>query len=154
VYFPRQIRRDADGNVHLHLQRHEVALRRELLDELEALLEDPDDPALRRLFPPAHADRESEEQYRSLVGDQLLSGRTKALATVRDTLGTNTLDADQADAWLRALNDLRLVLGTRLDVSEEIDYEELDLEDPRGRELAIYGYLSWLQEQLVEALAG
>jgi hypothetical protein len=154
VYFPRQIRRDADGNVHLHLQRHEVALLRELLDELEALLEDPDDPALRRLFPPAHADRESEEQYRSLVGDQLLSGRTKALATVRDTLGTNTLDPDQADAWLRALNDLRLVLGTRLDVGEEIDYEELDLEDPHGRELAVYGYLSWLQEQLVEALAG
>jgi Domain of unknown function (DUF2017) len=154
VYFPRQIRRDADGNVRLHLQRHEVALLRELLDELESLLEDPEDPALRRLFPPAHADHENEEQYRSLVGDQLLSGRTKALATVRDTLGTNTLDPDQADAWLRALNDLRLVLGTRLDVSEEIDYAELDLEDPHGRELAVYGYLSWLQEQLVEALAG
>ena len=154
MYFPRQIRRDAEGNVRLHLQRHEVALLRELLDELEALLEDPEDPALRRLFPPAHTDRESEEQYRSLVGDQLLSGRTKALATVRDTLGTNTLDPDEADAWLRALNDLRLVLGTRLDVSEEIEYEGLDLEDPRGRELAVYGYLSWLQEQLVEALAG
>jgi Domain of unknown function (DUF2017) len=154
VYFPRQIQRDVDGTVRLHLQPHEVALLRELLDELETLLEDPDDPALRRLFPPAHTDRENEEQYRSLVGDQLLSGRTKALATVRDTLGMNTLDPDQADAWLRALNDLRLVLGTRLDVSEEIDYEELDLEDPHGRELAVYGYLSSLQEQLVEALAG
>ena len=152
--FPRQIQRDADGNVRLHLQRHEVALLHELLDELEALLGDPEDPALRRLFPPAHTDRESEEQYRSLVGDQLLTGRTKALATVRDTLGTNTLDPDEADAWLRALNDLRLVLGTRLDVSEEIDYGGLDLEDPHGRELAVYGYLSWLQEQLVEALAG
>ena len=136
----------------LHLQPHEVALLRELLDELEALLEDPEDPALRRLFPPAHTDRESEEQYRSLVGDQLLSGRTKALATVRDTLGRETLDPDEADAWLRALNDLRLVLGTRLDVSEEIDFEKLDLKDPRGRELAVYGYLSWLQEQLVESL--
>jgi hypothetical protein len=154
VHFPRQIQRDADGNVRLHLQRHEVALLRELLDELEGLLEDPEDPALRRLFPPAHSDRGSEEQYRSLVGEQLLSGRTKALATVRDTLGTNTLDPAEADAWLRALNDLRLVLGTRLDVSEEIDYDGLHLEDPHGRGLAVYGYLSWLQEQLVEALAG
>ena len=152
MHFPRQIQRDVDGNVRLRLQPQEAALLRELLDELEERLEEPDDPALRRLFPPAHADRESEEQYRSLVGDQLLSGRTKSLATVRDTLGSDTLDPDEADAWLRALNDLRLVLGTRLDVSEEIDFEELDLQDPRGRDLAVYGYLSWLQEQLVEAL--
>jgi len=154
VFFQRRIQRDVDGKVRLHLQPHEVALLRELLDELETLLEDPEDSALRRLFPPAHMDRENEEQYRSLVGDQLLAGRRKALATVRDTLGRDTLAPEEADAWLRAFNDLRLVLGTRLDVSEEIDYEELDLEDPHGRELAVYGYLSWLQEQLVEALAG
>jgi hypothetical protein len=50
------------------------------------------------------------------------------------------------------LNDLRLVLGTHLDVTEDIDYENLDPREPRGRDLAVYGYLSWLQEQLVEAL--
>ncbi len=72
---------------------------------------------------------------------------------MRDTLGKDTLDADEADAWLRALNDLRLVLGTRLDVTEDLDYENLDLNEPRGRDLAVYGYLTWLQEQLVEALA-
>jgi hypothetical protein len=152
VHFPRQIQRDVDGTVRLYLQPHEVALLRELLSELETLLEDPEDPALRRLFPPAHTDRENEEQYRSLVGDQLLTGRMKALATVRDTLGRDTLAPDEADAWLRALNDLRLVLGTRLDVTEDLDFEKLDVNDPRGRELAIYGYLSWLQEQLVESL--
>jgi Domain of unknown function (DUF2017) len=138
--------------VRLNLDEHELLLLRELLDELAGLLDDPDDPALRRLFPPAYSDRASEEQYRSLVRDQLLGGRSKALATVRDTLGEESLDLDQAEVWLRALNDLRLVLGTRLDVGEEIDYGRLDLNDPRGRELAIYGYLSWLQEQLVEAL--
>jgi hypothetical protein len=152
VSFPRQIQRDVDGRVRLHFPPHEVALLHELLDDLETLLEDPEDPALRRLFPPAHTDRENEEQYRSLVGDQLLSGRTKALATVRNTLGRDTLAPDEADAWLRALNDVRLVLGTRLDVSEEIDWEAVDLQDARGRDLAVYGYLSWLQEQLVEAL--
>lgn len=151
--FPRQIERDPDGGVWLRFREDEVLLLRELLAELEVLLEDPDDPALRRLFPPAHDDRESEEQYRSLVRDQLVAGRSQALAAVRKTLRRDKLSADEADAWLRALNDLRLVLGTRLDVSEDIDYEELDLNEPRGRDLAVYGYLSWLQEQLVEALA-
>jgi len=152
VFLPRQIERDAAGGVRLHFREDEVLLLRELLAELAALLEDPDDPALRRLFPPGHADREREEQYRSLVRDQLVAGRSNALAAVLDTLGRETLSPDEADAWLRALNDLRLVLGTRLDVTEEIDYEELDLHEPQGRELAVYAYLSWLQEQLVEAL--
>jgi Domain of unknown function (DUF2017) len=153
VFFPRQIERGQDGGVRLRFNEGEVLLLRELLDELEALLEDPDDPALRRLFPQAHDDPESEEQYRSLVRDQLLAGRSKAVAVVRDTLGKETLDAEEADAWLRALNDLRLVLGTRLDVTEDLDYENIDLNEPRGRDLAVYGYLTWLQEQLVEALA-
>jgi hypothetical protein len=134
------------------LDRHEQLLLTELLDELEGLLDDPDDPELRRLFPPAYSEPTDDEQYRSLVRDQLVSGRSKALATVRATLSSDTLDADQADQWLRALNDMRLLLGTRWDVTEQLDYGKLDLDEPRGRELAVYGYLSWLQEQLVEAL--
>jgi Domain of unknown function (DUF2017) len=153
VFFPRQIERGADGGVRLRFNEGEVLMLRELLDELEGLLEDPDDPALRRLFPQAHDDPESEEQYRSLVRDQLVTGRSKAVAVVRETLGNETLDIDEADAWLRALNDLRLVLGTRLDVTEDLEYENIDLNEPRGRDLAVYGYLTWLQEQLVEALA-
>ena len=136
----------------LNFEEQELLLLRELLAELEVLLEDPDDPAVRRLFPPAHDDRESEEQYRSLVRGQLRGGRAEALATVRRTLGHETLNPKEADAWLRALNDLRLVLGTRLDVTEDIDFEGLDPRDPRGRDLLVYAYLSWLQEELVEAL--
>jgi hypothetical protein len=153
VYLPRQIERDPAGGVRLRFSEDEVLLVSELLGELEVLLEDPDDPAVRRLFPPAHTEPESEEQYRSLVRDQLVAGRSKALETVRETLGRETLSAEEADAWLRALNDLRLVLGTRLDVTEDMDYENLDPREPRGRDLAVYVYLSWLQEQLVEALA-
>ena len=151
MLFHRQIRGDGD-RVRLSLNAGEQLLLRDLLDQLEPLLADPDDPALRRLFPPAYSDDESDEQYRSLVRDQLVTGRAKALATMRATLGSDTLDLEQADAWLRALNDLRLVLGTRLEVSEEVDYEDLDVEEPRGRDLAVYGYLAWLQEQLVDAL--
>ena len=149
---PRQFQRKED-RVRVRLDRHEQLLLTELLDELEGLLDDPDDPELRRLFPPAYSEPTDDEQYRSLVRDQLVSGRSKALATVRATLSSDTLDADQADQWLRALNDMRLVLGTRWDVTEDLDYGKLDVDEPRGRELAVYGYLSWLQEQLVEALA-
>jgi len=148
----RQVEPNPTGGVRLHFREEEVLLLRELLADLDALLEDPGDPALRRLFPPAHADREHEEQYRSLVGDQLVRGRCDALAAVSDTLGSERLGPEEADAWLRTLNDLRLVLGTRLDVTEDIDFEEVDLSEPRGRDLAVYGYLSWLQEQLVDAL--
>jgi uncharacterized protein DUF2017 len=147
-----KIERDPTGGVRLNFDEGELLLLRELLGELEALLEEPDDPALRRLFPPAHDDRESEKQYRSLVRDQLLGGRAEALAVVRGTLGRETLSPKEADAWLRALNDLRLVLGTRLDVTEDTDFDALDPRDPRSRDLAVYAYLSWLQEELVEAL--
>ena len=136
----------------VRLDRHEQVLLGELLDELDGLLDDPDDPELRRLFPPAYSEPTDDEQYRSLVHDQLVSGRSKALSTVRRTLRNDELDRDEADQWLRALNDLRLVLGTRWDVTEQMDYGKLDLDEPRGRELAVYGYLSWLQEQLVESL--
>jgi hypothetical protein len=151
VFSRSQFERKGDV-VRVSLDRHEQLLLTELLDELEGLLDDPDDPGLRRLFPPAYSEPTDDEQYRSLVRDQLVSGRSKALATVRATLSSDTLDADQADQWLRALNDMRLVLGTRWDVTEQLDYGKLDLDEPRGRELAVYGYLSWLQEQLVEAL--
>jgi Domain of unknown function (DUF2017) len=151
VFARRQFERKGD-RVHLRLDVHERLLLSDLLDELERLLDDPDDPELRRLFPPGYSDRVDDEQYRSLVRDQLVSGRSKALATVRETLAGETLEVDQAEQWLRALNDMRLVLGTRWDVTEQLDYGKLDLDEPRGRELAVYGYLSWLQEQLVEAL--
>jgi len=151
VFVPRQIRRKGD-RVRISLDAHEQGLLREFLDQLEPLLAEPDDPSLRRLFPPAYSDEQSDDHYRSLVRDQLVRGRARSLATMRDTLGSDAIDLDQADEWLRALNDLRLVLGTRLEVSEDLDYESIDLDTPRGRDLAVYGYLAWLQEQLVEAL--
>jgi hypothetical protein len=151
VFLPRQIRRKG-GRVRLYLDQHEQDLLRGLLDQLEPLLVDPDDPSMRRLFPPAYSDEKSDEQYRSLVRRQLVNGRARSLATMRETLAAESLDLAQADEWLRALNDLRLVLGTRLDVTEEVDYGRLDLNEPRGRDLAVYGYLAWLQEQLVDAI--
>jgi uncharacterized protein DUF2017 len=143
-----------DGGIRLRLSPDERALLVGLTGELRALLEvEPDDPSLRRLFPPAY-DREADQRaYLELIGDSLLDGRREALAVLEQTADREQLTAEEADAWLRALNDLRLVLGTRLDVQEDTFASEPDLTDPRGQALAVYGYLSWLQEQLVEALS-
>jgi hypothetical protein len=143
-----------DGGVLLHLSQEERALLVGLTGELGALLEGtPDDPSLRRLFPPAYDDEADESAFRELTSDSLLDGRREALDLLALTADREQLSADEADAWLRALNDLRLVLGTRLDVQEDTFASEPDLNDPRGHALAIYGYLSWLQEQLVAALS-
>jgi hypothetical protein len=148
-----RIKRGRGGEVRLRLPQDERELLRVLCAQLRERVDDePDHPDLRRLFPPAHAeDPEAEAEYRHLVGSQLDAGRERALATVEATIGNGTLDADEAESWLTVLNDLRLVIGTRLDVTEDLDWN-LDPNDPRTPELGVYGYLSWLQEQLVEAL--
>ena len=146
--------RGKGGEVRLRLSRDERSLLAGLAEELRALLDGaPGDPSLRRLFPPAYDEDKDERAYRDLMGGELLDGRRAALDLVAETVDRDRLSAEEADTWLRALNDLRLVLGTRLDVQENTFAEEPDLNDPRGHALAIYAYLSWIQEQLVEALS-
>ena len=143
------LERTSDGGILLRLTREERTLLTGLAGELRSLLDGiPGDPSLRRLFPPAYEDEQDERAYRDLTGGALLDGRREALELLAATAQKDRLSGEEADAWLRALNDLRLVLGTRLDVQEGTL-----LDDPRTPELAIYGYLSWLQEQLVAALS-
>jgi hypothetical protein len=147
----RRIESTGDGSFALRLPEDERALLRVLPVELRTLLEArPDDPGLRRLFPPAYDDEQEEAAYRELMGSELLDGRRRALDVLAETAKAERLTGEQALAWLTALNDLRLVLGTRLDVSDESLLEVAE-DDPRA--LALYAYLSWLQEQLVEALS-
>jgi hypothetical protein len=146
--------RAAEGGVELRLSREEQTLLVGLAAELRSLLEgETGDPSLRRLFPPAYDDEQDEDAYRALMGAELLDGRREALELLARSAEQERLSAGEADAWLRALNDLRLVLGTRLDVREDTLLDELRPDDERAAGLAIYGYLSWLQEQLVAALA-
>jgi hypothetical protein len=150
----RRIERARDGSYALRLPAEERELLRQLPDELGTMLEvAPEDPALRRLFPHTYEDEQDEDAYREVVGDELLSGRRRALQVVAETADADRLTPEQAQSWLTALNDLRLVLGTRLDVKEEELLSDLRPDDPRAPDLALYAYLSWLQEQLVEALS-
>lgn len=155
MYSAKPIERTRDGDFRLRLSDGERALLRQLPATVESLLAGgADDPALRRLFPPAYADDpEADAEFQRLMRDELLGGRVQALRLLAETADRDRLTADELDLWLGALNDLRLVLGTKLDVTEETFAVELDPRDPRGEELALYAYLSWLQEHAVEAAA-
>jgi hypothetical protein len=150
-----RIERTREGDFRLRLPPAERELLRRLPAELRDLLAaNPADPDLRRLFPPAYEDDAGEAEYRRLMRADLVEGRRQALCVLQETIDNDRLSLDEAEAWLTALNDLRLVLGTRLNVSEDTLLHGLDPREPRARELALYAYLSGLQEELVAALGG
>jgi hypothetical protein len=150
------IQRTRTGEYRLRLNDDERNILRSLAGELEALLgADPDDPSLRRLRPPAFEnDDESEREFRALMGPELDEGRLASLRVLADTASRERLDAEELDRWLAALNDLRLVLGTRLDVPEDVFAAGFDPGAPDAYELAVYAFLTWLQEAAVEAASG
>jgi hypothetical protein len=140
------------GRYELRLPDEERELVRQLLGELRTLLSfGGDDPRLRRLYPSAYADDEEHEaEYRRLTREELESGRLAALATVERTTDAQHLSADELTAWMHAVNALRLVLGTMLDVDEE-DPFDIDPADPDARSYMLYGYLGILLEEIVQA---
>jgi Domain of unknown function (DUF2017) len=112
------------------------------------------DPSAGRLFPPAYEDDpELNAEYVGLVHDELLNGRLRALQVMEETIDAERLDEEQLSAWLGALNDLRLVLGTQLEVTEDDHGTELSDDDPQSPRYALYHYLGWLESQAVDALA-
>jgi hypothetical protein len=150
---PRRVQRTRSGQYRLRLPPQEREILRSLPRQLRELL-DTDDPALRRLFPPAYEDDpDRQAEYEGLVSPELTRDRLDALAIVERTVDASRLTEEEITAWLGALNDLRLVLGTRLDVTEELYEEGLPEGDPRSPAFALFAYLGWLEEQIVEALA-
>ena len=140
------IRRAGDG-YRVGLHENERALLRELCGELEELLRAGAAPG--RLFPSAYRDdEEAAAEYERLVRPGLEEGKLAALRTLAATAEAPRLDEETAQTWLRALNDLRLVLGTRLDVRE--DDSALRLREPG---YAVYAWLSWLEGELIEAVS-
>jgi len=143
----------ADGSYAVELEPHEVKLLQSLAAELEALVET-DDPAVTRLFPSAYPDdRDAEEEYRRLARDSLVSGSMERLRVLRTSAGTALLSHDDAEAWCAALNDLRLVLGERLGVTEDLYESGIAFDHPDAVQLSVYGWLTWLQACVVDALA-
>jgi hypothetical protein len=149
-----RVKRKGTNRYRVRLRPNEQVLMRRLVAQMrEQLMTSSDDPTLRRLFPPAYAnDAERDAGYQVLTRDELLEARLAALDEVEATIDHGgDLDQSQLTAWMTTLNSLRLVIGTRLDVDEEIP--DLDPDDPQAPAYAVYEYLGWLLSQVVDALA-
>ena len=140
----------------------------DLFDDLEKMFSEtaqepprtPADPVLARLLPDAYRDDpQAAGEFRKYTESSLREAKKYFAQTLLDTLpdegGRVKLTAEQARDWMRALNDVRLMFGVRLEVTE--DFEEqlaaLNPEDPKVAAFEVYGWLGAVQESLVQALA-
>jgi hypothetical protein len=136
-----------------------------VLDDLEKIFDEdaratPEDPALARLLPDAYQDDpQAAGEFRKYTESSLREAKKYFAQTLLDTLppdgGRIKLTGDQARDWLRALNDVRLMFGVRLEVTEDFEGQLASLgpEDPRVAAFEVYGWLGAVQESLVQALA-
>jgi hypothetical protein len=155
--FSRRVKRLGPDRYRIQLPEQEREVLRSLVPQLRELLTT-DDPSLTRLFPTAYPDDpERDAGYQALVRDELLEKRFASLDVLEATIdaadGRRELSGDELSAWMLALNDLRLVLGTRLDVTEDDDAGDIDPSDPDAPAWAIYHYLAMLLTFVVDALA-
>jgi Domain of unknown function (DUF2017) len=123
--------------------------------------EAPTDPVLARLLPDAYQDDpEAAGEFRKFTESSLREAKKYFAQTLLETVppkgGRVKLTADQARDWMRALNDIRLMFGVKLNVTEDFEeqLEKLDPQDPRFAAFQVYGWLGAVQESLVRAIMG
>ena len=162
--FDPPIERTDDG-IALRIPADERSLLLRLLDELSQILhaQASDDDTVEssitaRLNPSVYDDAERSEEYHRLMADELLSSRMNAIDTVRQALSRDAPRFDErgANAFMRSLNTIRLVLGTMLGITEDDEEEDEAYEGEEGPqespEHQLYGYLSWLLEWTVRSM--
>lgn len=122
------------------------------------------DPVVERLYPRAYLDpteEQAESEWQRLVHDDLVTARRRALEVVELSLAKGEaergrvrieLSVEEAEAWLSVLNDARLTLGIRLEVTEELDPMSVDPDDPLAAAYSVYWWLGLMEEDLVAAL--
>jgi len=166
----------------LHLEEIEIEILRSLVRQLVDFVgvpADPDadplavmvgidpdaapseDPALLRLLPNAFPDDdEASSEFRRFTERELRDAKVRNAGAVGQSLeggpGVLEIDADLVPAWLGFLNDTRLIIGARLDVTED-NHEELAAlpdDDPRAALFGMYGWLTYLQESMVQLMLG
>lgn len=151
------VKRSRRGGFSLRIPAAEREVLATLPGTLRSLLVsgDAEDPAVRRLYPSAFPDdEEASTEFASIVHDDLLEQRLAAIDTMERTVHAEHLTEDELVAWLAALNDLRLVLGTRLAVTEEATAADFAGDPGSESGYELYRYLSYLEEYVVRALSG
>lgn len=119
----------------------------------------PDDAVLLRLLPNAYSDPVESAEFRRYTESTLRAKKREHAMHMRSHLveedeSTISFNEQGAQAWVGAMNDIRLALGVRLKVEDNsYDYFELlSPEDPMQAVFAVYSWLGWLQESLVNTL--
>ncbi len=115
----------------------------------------PDDPALRRLLPDAYDDAEGAAEFRRLTDADLRAEKAANLRRIIDGAtaagGVVRINPDEVDPWLSGINDIRLVIGERLAITDDGDHlDDLDDGDPRLPALAIYHWLTDMQGWILQ----
>ncbi|MGQ0615739.1 MAG: DUF2017 family protein [Acidimicrobiia bacterium] len=151
----RRVRRGREGMFQVRLPDIERDLLLSLVGQLRELLVAGEPDGLERLFPPGYAnDEERNREWSAITHDELLDKRLASLDLVEKTASAREVDEAGLTAWMAAVNDLRLVLGTRLGITEDDDgLAELGAEDAGGAAPAVYAYLTQLLGEIVYALA-
>jgi len=139
----------------VRLGKHERNLLVELVRQSRTLLETEDpssDPAVARLFPAAYRDDPLRNlEYETGLGGAPRSGKLQALDTVERTANARALSEEDFLTWMGVVNDLRLVLGTRIEVTEESTEEDFAAGGPRDG-YHVYQFLGWVQQEMLFAL--
>lgn len=154
IRFRAPIRRDGDAFV-VALSPDEADIVRRLLAELgELLTSDEPTPLTERLFPVVHPDDpEQEAEYQRWMRPDLVQSKLSAIASVEAALDADGhLDEAGMIAFMQGVNSVRLVLGTMLGLTDDVQPDEDDDEAPY--EMQLYVYLSWLLEWSVRAMSG
>lgn len=149
------VRRQDDGTFLIVLDRRSVDALVSLLGELDDLLETaPDDPSLGRLHPTAyHDDPDRDLEYQILAGDELRTKRRATIDAVRASLEKTQVTEDELWAWLQALNALRLVVGTRLGIDDDLaDRPRLPRGHPDEALWEVYEFSTQVQYFVITAL--
>ena len=140
----------ADGSYVVDLGPNERELLRSVGEQLKGLLLETDSPALRRLFPPPYGDdTERNEGWTALARPELIEHRLSSLDALIASSQATTLDEDQIGAWMRSINDVRLVLGTVLDIDDDAD--EVAVDDTNAATYKAYEVLGFLLDAVVSA---
>ena len=143
------------GGVDVDLPRDLRELLASLAKQLTELINDPEaarDPGVVRLFPPASVDDPLEALgFEQLMGEALRAGKLEAAAVLRATAEATHLSGEETLAWMRSLNDIRLVIGSRLDIQDDSDVEAMFADPLLEQAAVVYVALSELVEMLARA---
>jgi hypothetical protein len=147
------LHRTRDGQYELLISTDECEVFLDLLNQFEALLTDPTNPAMRRLFPTAYVDDEERNaEYMKYMHEELLASKKAQIAAARAVLtAEDPLPEGELMGFMQTVNALRLVLGTLLDVNEGDDRAPSE-DEPNAATWHLYAYLGWLLEWIVDEL--